>query len=89
MADFSQPADLGGLPACLRKLRFNPDEAPEYMREAHGLTIAKATLNKLRCVGGGPSFRKFGRAVMYDRTDLDAWANAKLSKPFSSTSAAS
>jgi hypothetical protein len=92
MTDEFQPASAGTPSACLDKrwlkLRYNPEEVPHYMREVHGLTIAKATLNKLRCIGGGPAFRKFGRSVMYDRTSLDAWAEQKLSPERASTSAA-
>lgn len=81
--------DYSCLEARFRKQRFNTPEASEYLIEAHCVTVAKKTLEKLRTVGGGPAFRKFGHAVMYDRTDLDAWANAKLGQPQSSTSAAS
>lgn len=44
---------------------------------ARFLGLAPATLAKLRCVGGGPVFAKFGRAVVYDRTDLEAWCDGK------------
>jgi predicted DNA-binding transcriptional regulator AlpA len=40
---------------------------------AHYVGLAKATLVKLRCVGGGPQFRRLGRAVIYERADLEAW----------------
>lgn len=36
-----------------------------------GLSIS--TLNKMRCLGGGPVFYKLGAAVFYDPADLDAW----------------
>ena len=41
---------------------------------ARYLGLAKATLVKWRCLGGGPPFRRFGRAVVYDGADLQAWA---------------
>lgn len=37
------------------------------------LGLAVSTLNKWRCHGGGPEFLKLGRAVRYDREDLDAF----------------
>lgn len=40
---------------------------------AQDVGLAPATLAKLRCVGGGPSFTKLGRAVVYDLVDLDKW----------------
>ena len=33
----------------------------------------------LACVGGGPSFQKFGRTVLYPRVELDRWAEARIS----------
>lgn len=74
------------LPPRFRKQRFNPPEAAEYLLEAHGVSVAVATLNKLRSVGGGPKFQKFGRAVLYRREDLDSWAMEKLGTPLTNTS---
>jgi hypothetical protein len=62
-------------------------EAAQYLREAHGIPCAPATLAKYACVGGGPVFRKAsGKFPIYSREDLDAWANSRLSKPVRSTS---
>ncbi|MDD5364807.1 MAG: helix-turn-helix domain-containing protein [Gallionellaceae bacterium] len=47
------------------------DEAAEYLR------LSPRTLEKLRVIGGGPRFRKFGRRVMYAVADLDAWADQR------------
>lgn len=38
--------------------------------------IAKSTLEKLRCNGGGAPFIRVGRVVLYDPDDLDAWLAA-------------
>ena len=57
-----------------------PSQAGQKLRApdaARFLGLAPATLAKLRCIGGGPVFAKFGRAVVYDRTDLDAWCAQK------------
>ena len=35
--------------------------------------LAARTFEKLRLTGGGPQYIKIGRAVIYDRADLDAW----------------
>lgn len=42
-----------------------------------GLPTAAATLTKLRCVGGGPSYLKYGRTVLYRPSVVRAWAAAK------------
>ncbi|MCY1270523.1 hypothetical protein D9M68_230290 [compost metagenome] len=47
------------------------DEAADYLR------LSARTLEKLRVIGGGPKFRKFGRRVMYGVADLDTWANER------------
>lgn len=79
-------------PACLsarfRKSRLNPNEASDYLLEAHGIKVATATLNKARSVGGGPAFLKFGRAVMYERAAIDAWVSERLGSPHRSTATA-
>ena len=52
---------------------------------AAGFPTATATLEKLATVGGGPTYRKYGRKVIYDRDDLFAWAEARARR-FASTS---
>lgn len=47
------------------------DEAAQYLR------LSPRTLEKQRVIGGGPTFRKFGRRVMYAVADLDSWADAR------------
>ena len=42
--------------------------------------LRKATLAKMRCMGGGPSYVKAGRRVLYRRGDLIAWLNARRVK---------
>lgn len=46
-------------------------EAAAYLR------LSPRTLEKQRVLGGGPRFRKFGRAVRYDIQDLCHWASAR------------
>ena len=60
-------------------------EAAEYIR-AKGLPSTPATLRKLACVGGGPAFRRFGRAVRYEQAALDEWIADRLTRPLRNTS---
>ncbi len=39
--------------------------------------LAVATLAKLRCIGGGPQYLKLGRKVVYRRSDLASWLDAR------------
>ncbi|MBE0580823.1 MAG: hypothetical protein IH615_15570 [Devosia sp.] len=71
----------------LSKPRLRRAEVPDYLLERHGLTVAKATLAKLASVGGGPAMRYCGRIPLYDRTELDRWAEARLSGPVPNTGA--
>lgn len=62
-------------------------EAAEYLT-ARGLRISKTTLQKFATIGGGPAYQRFGHRSVYTATNLDAWAEAKLSAPRASTSRA-
>jgi hypothetical protein len=61
-------------------------EASAYLYEVHGVQLAPATLNKLRCVGGGPSYYKDGKFPGYTGEFLDCFAVARKGAPRSSTS---
>lgn len=50
------------------------------------LGVAKQTLARWRCEGGGPAFLKLGTRIRYERADLDRWLDARRR---SSTSAQS
>jgi len=50
------------------RTRFNVSEA------ASVLGVSKSWLDKKRSNGGGPEYHKFGRRVIYDVKDLEAWA---------------
>ncbi|MCC0809523.1 DNA-binding protein [Methylobacterium sp. W2] len=52
----------------------------------HGTPVAIATLAKLRCIGGGPKFDRFGRSIFYVRSNLDAWVSGRLNGARRSTS---
>jgi hypothetical protein len=66
-----------------RYLRRN--EAAKYIT-THYFPMAPRTLAKLACIGGGPRFRKAGRIPVYTPSDLDEYAERKLSPLLASTS---
>lgn len=74
-----QDHDLNG-----RMLRRK--QAARYLSEKRGLPVAAQTLAKLAVIGGGPSYRKFGRFPIYSIADLDVWADGKLGPLQRSTS---
>jgi hypothetical protein len=61
-------------------------QAAIFLAEQNGIPIAPRTLTKLRVIGGGPIFRRFGRLVIYDSKDLLEWAAGRISGPLVSTS---
>jgi hypothetical protein len=61
------------------------EQASQYLAEK-GIKRSPKTLSKYRCVGGGPSFRYFGRTPLYDDPGLDRWVEEQLSAPKRSTS---
>lgn len=65
--------------------RLRRKAVPAYLANKYGIDIAVATLNKLASIGGGPSMQYIGRIPLYHTDDLDAWAEARLSKPVRST----
>lgn len=59
-------------------------EAFLIQREAASvLRISERTLERFRLDGSGPQFVKAGRRVLYRRSDIDAWTDART---FCSTS---
>lgn len=71
---------------CFDQQRMSPLKAAGYLLEAHGITIARATLDKYRCVGGGPRFQRFGMRILYQSAELDDWAIERLGLVLSNTS---
>ena len=65
-----------------RRPRMRPPEAASYTG------VAESTLAKLRVTGGGPSYSKVGRLVLYDVGDLDAWLDARRVRSTSEPAAA-
>jgi hypothetical protein len=65
--------------------RLDRRQAAALLTE-RGFRTAPATLAKLACIGGGPTFESFGRKPLYREADLLAWAQAKTTGPRRSTS---
>jgi excisionase family DNA binding protein len=42
------------------------------------LRLSERTLERWRVIGGGPAFCKFGKRVLYRRTDLEKWIASHL-----------
>lgn len=90
---FSEPLAISG--ECVSR-RFNlnsTDDDPRLTRAeasayliARGYRVAPATLAKLACLGGGPTFTSFGRRPLYRPGDLLAWVASRSSAPRRSTS---
>jgi hypothetical protein len=67
------------------EFRLDRRQAAAFLT-ARGYRTAPATLAKLACIGGGPTFESFGRKPLYREADLLAWAKAKTTGPRRSTS---
>lgn len=56
-------------------------EAAEFLR------LSERTLERWRVEGMGPRFRRFGRRVVYAKSDLETWADSRCFQSTSSESA--
>jgi hypothetical protein len=61
-------------------------EAANYIQGTYGFSCSCQWLAKLAVVGGGPVYRKAGRIPIYETTELDLWAEARIGPPQRSTS---
>jgi hypothetical protein len=41
------------------------------------LHLSDSSLTKMRCLGGGPEYLKFGRSVRYEQKAVDDWLSAR------------
>ncbi|MAR56963.1 MAG: hypothetical protein CMM93_07245 [Rickettsiales bacterium] len=67
------------------KTYYRRPEAAKYIQEMYGFSCSQAWLASLASKGGGPIFQKAGRVPLYCQSDLDAWARARMSKPYSAS----
>ena len=63
-------------------------QVPGYIKEKYGLDVSTQRFEKLACTGHGPFYRLWGRFPYYAAADVDAWVEANLSPPVSSTAGA-
>jgi hypothetical protein len=61
--------------------------ASPYLRAVHGVPAAPQTMARWRVEGGGPAYRLCGRFPIYERKDLDTWAESRLTKAHASSTA--
>ena len=61
-------------------------DAATYITERYGFPCSRQWLAKLAVIGGGPVFRKAGRYPVYEPSELDRWAEARIGPPQRSTS---
>lgn len=73
-------------PISMQRPRLRRSDVPNYLASKHGIDIAVSTLAKMATIGGGPAMQYSGRIPLYHIQDLDAWAEARLSKAVRSTS---
>lgn len=57
----------------MEKQNLNTREASDYLKTL-GIEFAPQTLEKWRCRGGGPAFKKISMRVYYERSVLDEFA---------------
>jgi hypothetical protein len=69
----------------MEKKFLSREEAAQYLTNL-GLRTARGTLQKWVTTGGGPAYRRFGKYALYEVSDLDAWAEGKLTAPRASSS---
>jgi hypothetical protein len=70
---------------CSRQFLRRSDAA-SYITERYGFPCSRQWLAKLAVIGGGPMFRKAGRYPIYEPTELDRWAEARIGPQQRSTS---
>ncbi len=56
---------------------INDDPMLDAQEAARFLGVAVATMAKMRCKGGSPTFFKLGRRIGYRRSDLIGWLQAR------------
>jgi hypothetical protein len=65
--------------------RMRTGQAARYLTEVHGLPSQEKTLRNWRSTGRGPTCQYYGTLPLYDRPELDRWAENDALKPESPT----
>ena len=55
-------------------VRMRTEAAAQYLSASHGLGLEAKTLRNWRAQGRGPRCRYLGTIPLYDRAELDRWA---------------
>ena len=58
------------------RVRRKPPELLRTAEAAEHCGISESTFEKLRCYGGGPTYIKIGRRVVYELRELDRWIDS-------------
>lgn len=78
MMETCLPASKTNGAAVTEPPRPDPPRAARFVKTTEAaahLALSVRTLEKHRCYGTGPIFRKLGGRVVYTIDDLDAWAD--------------
>jgi predicted DNA-binding transcriptional regulator AlpA len=82
MQDYSIPApEISARIETKNEATPPPRSVPRFVRTPEAaihLGLSRRTLEKHRCYGTGPVFRKLGGRVVYEISDLDEWADRGL-----------
>ena len=61
--------------------RMETKDASEYLRDEHGIPVEPGTLANLRAQRRGPRVVYFGWKPLYERDELDRWAEEDALQP--------
>jgi hypothetical protein len=61
--------------------RMRTEAASRYLKDKHGLPVEEKTLRNWRASDRGPRCRYLGTLPLYDRTELDRWAEEDALQP--------
>jgi len=57
-------------------VNFNTRQAADYLKET-GTPFTRQTLEVWRSLGRGPRYKRVGRRIFYEQTDLDSFAKGR------------
>lgn len=69
----------------MQEPRHRRDNAANYLREAWGIPCSAGHLANLASRKSGPKYILFGRFPLYLQSELDRWAQSRISQPNSSS----
>jgi len=83
MSSYNDDSSQDRYPTISRGVQQQTEEFLTSKQAAAYLRVSKSYLDKLRVYGGGPRFLRFGRKILYRRSELNLWAEERC---FGSTS---